>query len=83
MILFPGHQQDCGAVFYMRLFIRQQKSKCGCYCWRIPSALPCLIGWAAGDENIGRVGFVWIQILVAVSAFLGSLWIAYKIIAQV
>ena len=40
----------------------------------VPGALPCLIGWAAGEEQLstGRLDALWNTIFVAVSAFLGN-----------
>ena len=40
----------------------------------VPGALPCLIGWAAGDDNTWRwrMGFIWHSVFLAVPAFLGN-----------
>ena len=45
-----------------------------------PGALPCLIGWAAGDESTWhwRMGFIWHPVFVAVPAFLGNMLDSYK-----
>jgi len=45
-----------------------------------PGALPCLIGWAAGDESLGIGGWVLfgIQFLWQFPHFWAICWIAYK-----
>ena len=45
-----------------------------------PGALPCLIGWAAGDERIGTGGWVLfiLQFLWQFPHFWAICWIAYK-----
>jgi heme o synthase len=45
-----------------------------------PGALPCLIGWAAGDEKIGTGGWVLfiLQFLWQFPHFWAICWIAYK-----
>jgi protoheme IX farnesyltransferase len=45
-----------------------------------PGALPCLIGWAAGDETLGLGGWVLfgIQFLWQFPHFWAICWIAYK-----
>lgn len=45
-----------------------------------PGALPCLIGWAAGDEKIGMGGWVLfgLQFLWQFPHFWAICWIAYK-----
>ena len=45
-----------------------------------PGALPCLIGWAAGDENLGTGGWVLfaLQFLWQFPHFWAICWIAYK-----
>jgi len=45
-----------------------------------PGALPCLIGWAAGDETLGVGGWVLfgIQFLWQFPHFWAICWIAYK-----
>lgn len=46
----------------------------------LPGALPCLIGWAAGDERLGIGGWVLfgIQFLWQFPHFWAICWIAYK-----
>ena len=48
--------------------------------WCIPGALPCLIGWAAGDETLGAGGWVLfgIQFFWQFPHFWAICWIAYK-----
>jgi protoheme IX farnesyltransferase len=45
-----------------------------------PGALPCLIGWAAGDETLGVGGWVLfgLQFLWQFPHFWAICWIAYK-----
>lgn len=45
-----------------------------------PGALPCLIGWAAGDENLGIGGWVLfaLQFLWQFPHFWAIAWISYK-----
>src|SRR6185436_3125564 len=45
-----------------------------------PGALPCLIGWAAGDEKLGTGGWVLfiLQFLWQFPHFWAICWIAYK-----
>jgi len=45
-----------------------------------PGALPCLIGWAAGDEKLGMGGWVLfgLQFLWQFPHFWAICWIAYK-----
>lgn len=45
-----------------------------------PGALPCLIGWAAGDANVGTGGWVLfiLQFLWQFPHFWAICWIAYK-----